>query len=244
MNAKKTKCLKFTLPNVKQNDIKLFLNGERLDLVETALFLGITLDSKLQWNAHITNLAGKLSSAAYAVRKIRQLTDVETARLTYFSYFHSVMSYGILLWGKCSDIEAIFILQKRAVRFLYKLGSRVSLRELFKEIDILTVASQFIYNCIVFVRQNIDLYTKHSDVHSFNTRNKDKLMLPSVRLQKVSGSFLGQAVLYYNKIPRTILELPYDKFKCHVKSTLLKKGYYSTKEYLDDKTVWKCNSSF
>ncbi|CAH2229502.1 jg17618 [Pararge aegeria aegeria] len=61
-----------------------------------------------QWGAHIIEtLAGKLSSAAYAVRKIRQLTDVETARLVYFAYFHSVMSYGILLWGRAADIETI-----------------------------------------------------------------------------------------------------------------------------------------
>ncbi|CAH2227632.1 jg27980, partial [Pararge aegeria aegeria] len=31
----------------------------------------------------IDTLAGKLSSAAYAVKKIRQITDVETARLVY-----------------------------------------------------------------------------------------------------------------------------------------------------------------
>ncbi|CAH2232085.1 jg4759 [Pararge aegeria aegeria] len=68
------------------------------------------------------------------IRKIRQITDVDTARLVYFAYFHSVMSYGILIWGKAADIETIFILQKRAVRSIYKLKSRESLREKFKEI--------------------------------------------------------------------------------------------------------------
>ncbi|CAH2239265.1 jg21896 [Pararge aegeria aegeria] len=83
---------------------------------DSTVFLGMTLDCKLQWGTHIDTLAGELSSAAYAVRKIRQITDVETARLVYFADFHSVMSYGILLWGKAADIETIFILQKRAVR--------------------------------------------------------------------------------------------------------------------------------
>ncbi|CAH2234017.1 jg9919 [Pararge aegeria aegeria] len=104
---------------------------------DSTVFLGMTLDCKLQWGTHIDTLAGKLSSAAYAVRKIRQISDVETARLVYFAYFHSVMSYGILLWGKAADIETIFILQKRAVRSIYKLKSRESLREKFKEIGII-----------------------------------------------------------------------------------------------------------
>ncbi|GBP23073.1 hypothetical protein EVAR_13092_1 [Eumeta japonica] len=38
----------------------------------------------------------------------------------------SLMSYGILLWGYAADIHRIFVLQKRAVRTIYKLGSRVS----------------------------------------------------------------------------------------------------------------------
>ncbi|CAH2242976.1 jg13419 [Pararge aegeria aegeria] len=46
----------------------------------STFFLGVTLDCKLQWGAHIETLAGKLSSAAYAVRKMRQLTDAETVK--------------------------------------------------------------------------------------------------------------------------------------------------------------------
>ncbi|KAI8423332.1 hypothetical protein MSG28_014346 [Choristoneura fumiferana] len=58
----------------------------------------------------------------------------------------NIMSYGMLIWGKAADIETIFILQKRAVRSIYNLGSRDSLRERFKEINILTVASQYIHD--------------------------------------------------------------------------------------------------
>ena len=42
---------------------------------------------------HIYGLANRLNSA----KKSRLLTDVETARLAYFSYFHCIMSNEILL---------------------------------------------------------------------------------------------------------------------------------------------------
>ena len=116
---------------------------------------------------YIISIAGRLSSAAYAVRKIRQLTDVETARLVYFSYFHSIMSYGILLWGRAADIESIFILQKRAVRAIYNLHRRESLRELFKRINIMTVPCQFIYENIMYVRKNLHLFIKIIYSHNF-----------------------------------------------------------------------------
>ena len=91
----------------------------------------------MQWDPHITKLSNRLSSAAYAVKKIR---------LVYFSYFHSLMTYGILLWGHAANANSIFTLHKRAVRVIYKLASRVSLREKFKDINILTFVSQYIYD--------------------------------------------------------------------------------------------------
>lgn len=238
LNARKTKCIKFALPNVKKLGCSLMLDNEALSLVESTVFLGITLDSKLQWGTQISCLAGKLSSAAYAVRKIRQITDVDTARLVYFSYFHSVMTYGILLWGKAADIETIFILQKRAVRAIYSLSSRASLREKFKQIDILTVASQYIYANIIFVHQNISLYVKKSDIHSINTRNKDKLVTSAYRLQKVQGSFLGLSARIYNKIPAEILNLPLQKFKERIKTVLVQKAFYNTNDYFNDDNAW------
>ena len=134
------------------------MNQEKLEFVDKTVFLGITLDTRLQWGPHLTSLAGRLSSAAYAVRKIRQFTDVDTARLVYFSYFHSIMSYGILLWGRAADIESIFILQKRAIRAIYDLRRRDSLRELFQEINIMTVPCQYIYENIMYVRKNLHLF--------------------------------------------------------------------------------------
>ncbi|CAF4810043.1 unnamed protein product [Pieris macdunnoughi] len=112
LNAKKTKCIKFCAKNARVMDTRPIINSEELNLDDTTVFLGITMDSKLQWSPHINGLAKRLSSAAYAVKKIRSLTDVDTARLVYFSYFHSLMTYGLLLWGHAADVETIFILQR------------------------------------------------------------------------------------------------------------------------------------
>ncbi|MBF2463455.1 reverse transcriptase family protein [Listeria welshimeri] len=238
LNAKKTKCIEFSLPNVSKHNYNITLNNEILNITDSTVFLGITLDSKLQWKTHLSSLAGRLSSAVYAVRKIRQLTDIDTARLVYFSYFHSVMSYGILLWGNATDIETIFILQKRAIRSIYNLGARDSLRELFKKIDILTVASQYVYVNIMYIYQNSNRFAKNIDKNGINTRNKNKLVTPSFRLHKVNMSFLGLGIRIYNKIPQKILQLPLSKFKTYVKKTLINKAYYTVKDYMNDVNAW------
>lgn len=243
LNSKKTKCIKFTLPNVRAAETKMFIDKDKLDLVEETVFLGITIDSKLQWGPHIMKLAHRLSSAAYAVNKIRLITDVATARLVYFSYFHSVMSYGILLWGRADDMQTIFMLQKRAIRFIYKLAYRESLRELFKDINILTVACQYIFENIMYVRKNMTSFKKNCDCHAVNTRNKNKLAVPKFRLSKVSTSFMGYCVRFYNKIPEAILNLSEQKFKKRIKYSLCKKAYYHIDEYLNDTSAWSDASS-
>lgn len=239
LNEKKTKCVLFTLPNVVHSlNNHVVLNNEKLEFTTSTVFLGITLDSSLQWGPHITSLSGRLSSAAYAVRKIREITDIATARLVYFSYFHSIMSYGILLWGRAADIETIFILQKRAIRAIYKLCSRDSLRELFKEINIMTVPCQYIYENIMYVRKNINTFTRNCDRHNRNTRSKNKIDQPKHRLAKVRTSFEGLSIRYYNKIPEDILSLSESKFKSVIKKTLCYKAYYKLDEYINDKEAW------
>ncbi|GBP54385.1 hypothetical protein EVAR_29461_1 [Eumeta japonica] len=89
---------KILTPNVRHGSGTISVRNKELEFVNSTVFLGITLDDRLQWGPHISKLAKRLSSAAYAVKKMRNLSDVETARLVYFGCFHSLMSYGILLW--------------------------------------------------------------------------------------------------------------------------------------------------
>lgn len=238
LNSKKTKCIKFSLPSVRHTPTNIEINEEALTLVNSTTFLGLNIDANLQWGPHIVTLAGKLSSAAYAVRTIRRLADEATARLVYFSYFHSVMSYGILLWGKAADIQVIFVLQKRAVRAIYKMKSRDSLRQKFKEINILTVISQYIYENLLYTHKNMAFFKKKSDVHSINTRNKNKLYIPKFRLEKVKGSFMGNCILFYNKLPENATKLPVRRFKAYIKNNLINKAYYTVDDYINDKSSW------
>lgn len=238
LNPTKTKCIKFSLPNVHSTDIKIKLNNNDLELVNSSTFLGVTLDSKLQWTNHIEKLVSKLGSAVFAIRKIRNLTDVATARLVYYAYFHSIMSYGVLLWGSASNLEMVFVLQKRAIRSIYNLKPRDSLRELFKEINIITLPSLYIYQNIVNVRKNITSYEKYVPYYT-STRKRNHLVTSRFRLQKTDKSFLGNGVRFYNKIPTEIIDLPDKEFIKLIKTKLIQKAYYKIDDYIVDEDAWK-----
>jgi len=66
-------------------------------------------------------------------------------RWIYFAYFHSVASYGIILWRNSSYSRKIFTLQKRIIRIMMGAHPRTSCRELLKKLEILTIPSPYIY---------------------------------------------------------------------------------------------------
>jgi hypothetical protein len=50
--------------------------------------------------------------------------------MAYFAHFHSQISYGISFWG--SSMRNVFIIQKRTVRIMLRLGPRSFCRGGFK----------------------------------------------------------------------------------------------------------------
>lgn len=92
----------------------------------------------------------------------------------------------------------------------------------------------------MFVRKNLNQFSVKSDIHSINTRNKHKLVVPRFRLTKSNKSFLGNCVRFYNKLPKCVTDLTDIKFKNTVKSTLIKKAYYKIQDFVDDKDIiWR-----
>jgi hypothetical protein len=70
--------------------------------------LGINIESTLSRKNHITNLSGKLNKACYAIRAIKPFMPQESMKMIYYSYVHSLLSYGIIFWDNAPHNENIF----------------------------------------------------------------------------------------------------------------------------------------
>jgi hypothetical protein len=107
-------------------------------------FLGSQIDDNLNWKAHIECIIPKLSSAYFAMRTVTPQLKVDTLKLVYFAYFHSIMSYGIIFRGNSTDSKRVFIIQNKIIRIMAGFKKRVSCRELFKKFNILPLVSEFL----------------------------------------------------------------------------------------------------
>jgi len=74
----------------------------------------------------------------FMLRKLLTIVNVKVLRVICFAHFYSHISNGIVFWGSSSSMRNVFIIQKRAIRIMLRLGPRSSCREGFKKLDILS----------------------------------------------------------------------------------------------------------
>ena len=139
INASKTQDLIITHKNPKAKDIPLlYLQKQELKVVDTAKFLGLTFDKRLNWNSHIDNIIKKTAPALNLLRSVASHTwgASKTVLLTlYKSLVKSRMSYGSELFYSAtkSNLEKLDSIQYRALKIICKAAHSTSLLALQNE---------------------------------------------------------------------------------------------------------------
>jgi hypothetical protein len=110
------------------------------------------------------------------------------------------MSYGIIFWRNSSYSHAIFLLRK-AIRAMLGYGNTVSCRNIFKELGILPLASQYLFSLLLFVSYNKTLFSSNIDSHTIATRQSLDLYLPQANLTVYQKGVYYVGIKKFNKLP-------------------------------------------
>ncbi|KAK3908274.1 Exodeoxyribonuclease III, partial [Frankliniella fusca] len=142
--------------------------------VKEAKFLGVYIDQFLRWNKHAEHLIPKLNSAIFGIKRIRDITNEKTALLAYHGMFHSIISYGTLIWGNTTMKQDLFKLQKKAIRAVYNAPQTESCKPLFLKGKVMTLPAMYIYDLIKFVKKNENKFKTTAEKHHHNTRQRNQ----------------------------------------------------------------------
>jgi hypothetical protein len=88
-----------------------------------------------------------------------------------------------------------------------------SCRQLFKDLNILPIQSQYIYSILLFVTKNKDQFLSNSQVHKINTRQTFNLYVPMANLTMYQKGVYYSGIKIYNHLPTAIKDLSNDKNK-------------------------------
>ena len=114
LNVTKTHCMLFTFKhNVPGLSIKI--NNIEIEEKHTTSILGVQIDNKLNWKAHISHICNKIRKSIAILRMVRSVFPRYILRMIYMSLIYSNINYCNLIWG-CAEkvhVERLFILQEK-----------------------------------------------------------------------------------------------------------------------------------
>jgi hypothetical protein len=235
LNLTKTHFLEFSPSNQQIDTRQIHYNDKQISNVNQIKFLGLTLDDKLSWNKHTDRIISKLSSITYALKQIKYYLTTDALKLLYYAHVHSIMSYGVIFWGKSSGARRVFKLQKRIVRIIANKKPRDSCREVFKNMRINTLYSQYIYSLILFVVNNKCIFATNNEIHNHNTRNKNDLHPLLSKLGKFKKGPYISGIKAYNHLPYYLKMLDHNSsaFISSLKRFMCQHAFYSVEEYYE-----------
>ena len=101
LTVSKTEIILF-LP--KGKNITKYLNfrisAQKVNPVKQTKYLDIYLDEHLTWNFQINQIKSKLSRSCGLLGKLRYCDKTDLLKTVYFGIFHSILRYGIQIWGQ------------------------------------------------------------------------------------------------------------------------------------------------
>jgi hypothetical protein len=154
----------------------------------------------------------------------------------YYALYQSHLSYGVILWGNCSDsyVTRVLKLQKSAIRILAGLDYTDSCRHFFKNMKILKLSGLYVYNLVFYVKSNIGNRRQECVGHSHPTRNKENFVRPpkhATSKYEMSVSFAG--LKFFIMLPNKEIKcLDLSMFKIRVRKFLVCHPMYNVNEII------------
>lgn len=226
----------FMLNQNKTQELYFSLRNSPIDNCLTHVkFLGVLIDCKLSWEYHIDYITGKLSRVIFLLKQLKNHVSDHYVRTAYFAFFQSIVTYGIVLWGNCSRMKEILLLQKKIIRIMMNADRLAHCKPFFIELKILTVVNLYIYSVLLYTKNNLPYLHQRRDIHLHNTRSSNKLNLPYCRLSTSLNSYKSIGMRIYNKLPSSMVNTPLEQFKNNMFDWLVSRPFYSLQEFFATK---------
>ena len=224
----------------KLNDSLLKLNIAYNDVLvpsnNSSKYLGINIDSKLNFQPHLKMIENKLARSVGILSKVRFLFPTSTLLLLYFALIHPHLLFGIVLWGStCSSYQSkLQILQNKAIRIISNCNRRTLITPFYHKLGILKIPELYKFEIAKLMhqhsKQNLppaisNLFKPLSNIHNRITRS---VSLNHIYVEKFSTLRCQRSIKYqgakiWNAIPLELRDQSYKNFKLNYKKILLER---------------------
>lgn len=226
LNIDKTVYMIFTFKKIDLRAVNIQISNKQITPVESAKFLGVEIDSKLNFSPHVVNVSKSISRTIGSLNKLSYFIPKNIRMTLYHSLIYSKLSYAVVAWGRSNNCNSNKLkkLFEKSCKFINddllisSLLNSESIDKYFTAIKVFktTKLEQHPFFNTHFERliPNHNYPTRHADNMKYNT--------PDMRLSKCFNSFIYKGVKIWNELPIEIRNLPtLSVFKRRLKFYLL-----------------------
>ena len=233
LNVSKTHYMIFSSKKMHISDISLKIDGSNIKRVYLTKFLGVQIDPKFHWDAHINYITKKLSKCIGILCKARRILNTDTLKSLYYTFAYPYLIYCNIVWGDTYQIHLnkLLKIQKKIIRIIYSGKNFSDSQSVFVKLKVLNINQIHYYLVSTFMYKLTNnllpdnftsMFTLLSETHNYFTRQFGTLKIPLCKTNMSRRNIRYKGVIIWNKICNiSILFNSIDFFKAHIKQSLI-----------------------
>ena len=172
---------------------KIKIGSYEITIEKVTKFLGVWIDSELNWNEHISRLILKLKSRLGLLRCSKNFLNPQCMKVLYYAQVHSNLSYCLSMWGNMINKAQLDKISKIQNQCMATIDKNLSVNDTYKNYRLLKFEDMITHETNkLWHKQHLNLLpvplTRNmqtdfmgldlSKSHGYNTRNKAYLNHP------------------------------------------------------------------
>ena len=217
-NVKKCNVLSVTLRTKNKRTYTYKMNGEKVEGIRDTKYLGVTLNSKLTWDTHISKISSEANRMLGLLRRNLKYSPKHIKEAAYKSYVRPKTEYCATIWDPQStkDSSKVEMVQHRAARFVSNTphhrhaGQHASISNIISELEWETLAERRRKNRLIFLYKItnglVDVpQTYHPQLRTTQPPrgNQQEYQRPSSEVNAFAKSFLPRTIVDWNDLNST-----------------------------------------
>ena len=209
------------------------LNNVPINQSNSVKYLGVIIDTKLNFDVQINSITHKISKAVGVMTKLKHYLPQKALLTVYYSLVHTHLLYGLSVWGSAykTHLKKLITLQNKAVKIIGGGSYRDKASPCYSDTKTLNLYKLEIGKFVHAHFQNkipqkiSKFFTLTRDISLRSTRStqqtKTRLYIPRYPTSRLQKCIKYQGVTIWNQIPPEIQSAFSKLFKSKFKKHLL-----------------------
>ena len=219
----KTKLLIVSNRMTTNQDLSIQFLDTEIHRTNCCKYLGVHLDSKLNFKDHIQYINSKISKHTGILYKIRDNLPLKTRLDYYYAFIYPYLTYNIIIWGSTYQTHLLPLItqHKRTIRTITNAGYIDHTGPLFKRLKLLKLKDIYYFHLgtYMFNARSRGEYATQTNVHTRGS-NDARPELHLLATTQHAVSYAGPKL--WNSLPPNIRSINnYRRFRKSLKKHLL-----------------------